>query len=150
MLRSVLPPASKITITGGNLSVMLPLIGSRFAPAIDTSGKWLAIEELNESAESIDRMLAALKLNGLFDRAKGVILGDFRDGNADLSGVAHKILKYHLPANRRIPVVALENFGHIHPNAPLPIHRQVTLRCRRIARGKSRVTIDIPWSQWAD
>ena len=50
---------------------------------------------------------------------------------------------------KSIPIVSLDNFGHTYPIAPLPMHREVTLRCRRSARGKPRVTIDVPWSQWA-
>lgn len=149
LLSGALPSSSKITITGGNLSVLLPLLGSRFAKAIDTRSQWLAIEDVNESPQRIDRMLAGMKLNGLFEQVKGIILGDFHDGDEQLTEAVFKTLKYHLPPSRRIPIVALDNFGHVWPMAPLPMHREVTLRSLRTSQGKPRITIDIPWSQWA-
>lgn len=149
LLAGKLPAQRRITITGGNLSVMVPLIGSRYASALDTTGKWLAIEDVNEAADPLDRMLAALKLAGLFDRAEGIILGDFHDKDTDLRDAAFEMLKYHLPAKRQIPVIRLDNFGHIWPLAPLPMHREVTLRCERSkGRGRPRVWLDIPWAEW--
>ncbi len=149
LLAGSLPSSRTITITGGNLSVIVPLIGSRLAGAVETAGKWLAIEDVNESAGAIDRMMAALKLAGLFDRADGIILGNFHDEDTELSRAAFEMLKHHLGPKRRTPIVGLDNFGHVWPIAPLPMHREVTLRCRRTARGQPRVTIDIPWSRWA-
>jgi muramoyltetrapeptide carboxypeptidase len=148
LLAGSLPVRSRITITGGNLSLLMPLLGSPFVGAIDTRGKWLAIEDLNEAADKMDRMIAALKLAGLFERAEGVILGDFHNKDVDLTSAALKILKYHLP-DRRMPIVRIGNFGHIWPIAPLPMHRPVTLVCRRQSRGKSSVSIEIPWHEWA-
>jgi muramoyltetrapeptide carboxypeptidase len=148
LLAGRLPAAKPITVVGGNLSVIMPLIGSRYADAIDTAGKWLAIEELNESVGSVDRMLAGLKMAGLLDKVEGIILGVCRDGDANLTQAVFESLKHHLPAKRTIPVVEITNFGHVYPIAPLPMHREVVLRCRRAARGPTHVSIEIPWSQW--
>ncbi|MHC4444406.1 MAG: LD-carboxypeptidase [Planctomycetota bacterium] len=149
LLAGTLPAAKIITITGGNLSVLMPLLGSRFKKAIDTKNKWLALEDINESAERIDRMMAGLKLNGLLEKTNGIILGDFHNDHQNLSQTAFNILKHHLPAKRQIPIVQLKNFGHIHSMAPLPMHRQVTIRCKKPARGKPHITIEIPWAKWA-
>ena len=61
------------------------------------------------------------------------------------------LLSFYTHSAERIwlPIVTLDNFGHVHPMAPLPIHREVTLRCRSRARGRPSVTIEVPWSQWA-
>lgn len=149
LLAGRLPASRPITIIGGNISVIMPLVGSRYAEFIDTAGKWLALEEINESVGSVDRMIAGLRLAGLLDKAEGIILGNFRDGDANLVHAVFEALKSHLPASRRQPVIELTNFGHIYPIAPLPMHREVTLRCRRPARGQAQVTIEIPWSKWA-
>ena len=149
LLAGALPASKKISITGGNLSLTLPLIGSRYARAVDPRGQWLAMEEIGESPGQIDRMMAGLKLAGWFERAEGILLGDFHDDQEELSDAAFEILKRHLPPRRRVPVVALENVGHVWPMAPLPLHREVTLRSRRSGRGKPRVTIEIPWAEWA-
>jgi muramoyltetrapeptide carboxypeptidase LdcA involved in peptidoglycan recycling len=146
LLAGRLPARSTIRIVGGNLSLTLPMMGTPYAPAFDTAGKWLALEEVNESPEQCDRMIAGLKHNGLLDRAEGIILGDFhsaKDG-AFVPAVV-EMLKYHLPAGRKTPIVQLDNFGHIWPIAPLPMHRDVTLR--RVSKSGG-VSIEIPWGDW--
>lgn len=148
LLAGRLPASKKISITGGNLNLILPMVGSPFASAIETQGKWLAIEDVNLDVDNLDRLLAGLKLNGLLARAEGIILGDFHNGDTELSQAVFNMLKYHLSV-RRIPIVALDNFGHIWPIAPLPMHREVTLCCHKSNRDKPRVTIQIPWNEWS-
>jgi muramoyltetrapeptide carboxypeptidase len=145
LLTGSLPRSSEITMVGGTLSVLLPLIGSKYLPAVDTAGKWLALEDINEAADPIDRMLAGFQLSGMFQRVEGIILGDFHDGEKELSDVAFQLLKYHLPPKRRIPVIRLDNFGHIYPMAPLPMNREVVLTCN--PRTKA-VELNISWSEW--
>ena len=144
LLQGSLPAQRPITITGGNLSLVQAMIGSKFARAVDPRGKWLALEDLNEAADTLDRMLAGLKLAGLFERAEGIILGDFHNHDVELSDAVFETLKYHLPRRRNLPVVRIDNFGHIYPIAPLPLHRPVTLQ----RQGKIGVTISIPWNKW--
>jgi len=143
-----LPARKRITIVGGNLSLLVTLLGSRFRSTVDQPGTWLAIEEVNEPLDNVDRMFAALKLAGLWERAEGIILGDFHKDDTEQSEAVLKLMKHHLPADRSVPIIRLDNFGHIYPMAPLPMHREVTLRCRRRASGPPDVTIEIPWHQW--
>ena len=150
LLQGTIPAEQEITITGGTLSVMLPLVASKYASAVDTTGKWLAIEDINEAADPIDRMMATLKLSGHIERAAGIILGDFHDNEVELSEVAYGLLKHHLPAGRKMPVIMLDNFGHTYPIAPLPIGRPVILRREPGRASEPRVTIDIPWSRWTE
>jgi muramoyltetrapeptide carboxypeptidase len=148
VLRGRIPQRSQITVMGGTLSVILPLLGSRYAPAVDTRGKWIALEDINEDVDPIDRMMAGLKLAGLFERAEGVILGNFHKGAQELSEKAYHILLHHLPRRRELPVIALDTFGHIENIAPLPIGRPLTLR-RLPGRGREpRVQLDVPWADW--
>jgi len=93
-------------------------------------------------------VLAGLKLAGLFERAAGIILGDFHQGNNDLSEAVYHALRYHLPPRRPVPIIRLTNFGHIYPIAPLPLHRPVTLRRTSRRGGKPGVKIEIPWGKW--
>lgn len=149
LLAGSLPARTPITITGGNLSLMAAMMGSPHAAAFDTAGKWLALEDVGELPEQADRMIAGFKLAGLLDRAEGIILGDFHSKDASHGDAVFKLLRHHLPARRKLPVVALENFGHVWPIAPLPMHREVTLCCRSAGRGPRKVTIEIPWARWA-
>lgn len=147
LLAGKLPAAQQIRMTGGNVSLISATIPSpRYLPALDPTDKWLALEEVGELPEQFDRMMAGFKLAGFFQRAKGVILGDFHRNNEDLSVPAFDVLRHHLPARRDFPVVRIDNFGHIWPIAPMPMHREVTLRHERRS---GQVSIDIPWKQWA-
>jgi muramoyltetrapeptide carboxypeptidase LdcA involved in peptidoglycan recycling len=149
LLRGSLPGSSEIQVVGGTLSVVLPLVGSKFASAVDTRGKWIALEDINEDVDPIDRMMAGLRLAGLFDRTEGVFLGNFHKGDQELSLKAYHILLHHLPKKRSIPVVALDTFGHIESISPLPMHRPVMLKRLPGRSSESRVLLDIPWEQWA-
>ena len=144
LLSGKLSPMNRISVVGGNLSLILPMLGTRWASAFDPAGKWLALEEVNESPEQCDRMLAGLKHNGFFERAAGIMLGDFHDKQGAFTPAVADILKYHLPPRKNLPIIHIENFGHIWPMAPLPMHRPLVMRC---ARDKS-VAIDIPWGDW--
>jgi muramoyltetrapeptide carboxypeptidase len=143
-----LPAKSKITVVGGNLSLIESLL-PRYAGAFETRGRWLALEEINESPDRFDRMMAALNFAGLFDRAEGILIGDFQDQGRDLRATALAVLKRHLPPRRQVPIVSLDNFGHIWPMAPLPLHREMTLVVSKPKRGPGKARIEIPWKDWA-
>jgi muramoyltetrapeptide carboxypeptidase len=67
------PGIGKGQLIGGNLSILYSLSGS--ASAIDTKGKILFIEDLDEYLYHIDRMMLNLKRNGYFDNLAGLIVG---------------------------------------------------------------------------
>lgn len=60
-------------IVGGNLSVLIGMMGSDTFPEVD--GKILFIEEVDEYIYHIDRMMHALKRAGKLDHLKGLIVG---------------------------------------------------------------------------
>ncbi len=60
-------------LTGGNLSLLASLIGS--ASEVDTAGKILFIEDIEEYLYKMDRMLLTLKRAGKFDAIKGLVVG---------------------------------------------------------------------------
>ena len=64
-------------ITGGNLSLVVATLGTDHE--IDTDGKVLFLEEVNEDSYRVDRMLQQLRLAGKFKNLKGIIIWDFRN-----------------------------------------------------------------------
>ena len=66
-------------IIGGNLSILYSLLGSK--SDINTDGKILFIEDLDEYLYHIDRMMMNLKRNGKFDKLRGLIVGSMSDMN---------------------------------------------------------------------
>ena len=68
---------AKGRITGGNMTLINPSIGTDYE--IDTKGKILFIEDVDESVPRIEKMLYQLKYSGKFDDCVGVLIGDFSD-----------------------------------------------------------------------
>ena len=66
-------------IVGGNLSILYSLLGSN--SNIDTEGKILFIEDVDEYLYHIDRMMISLKRNGKLAKLKGLIVGGMNDMN---------------------------------------------------------------------
>jgi len=66
-------------IVGGNLSILYSLLGSN--SDIDTEGKILFIEDLDEYLYHIDRMMMNFKRNGKLAKLKGLIVGGINDMN---------------------------------------------------------------------
>lgn len=64
-------------IIGGNLSIMSSLMGTPYE--LDTSGKILFIEDLDEYLYHIDRMMQQLKMAGKLKNLAGLIAGSFTD-----------------------------------------------------------------------
>jgi len=66
-------------IVGGNLSILYSLLGSN--SDIDTEGKILFIEDLDEYLYHIDRMMTNLNRNGKLAKLKALIVGGMKDMN---------------------------------------------------------------------
>ena len=64
---------SRGILVGGNLSILYSLCGS--SSGLDTEGKILFIEDLDEYLYHIDRMIMNLKRNGMLDYCAGLLVG---------------------------------------------------------------------------
>lgn len=64
-------------LVGGNLSIICSLLGTKYE--IDTSGKILFLEDIDEYLYHTDRMIHQLKLSGKLAHLAGLVLGDFTD-----------------------------------------------------------------------
>jgi muramoyltetrapeptide carboxypeptidase len=60
-------------LVGGNLSMLYSMCGS--SSSLDTEGKILFIEDLDEYLYHVDRMVMNLKRNGMLDHLAGLIVG---------------------------------------------------------------------------
>ena len=131
-----------VRLVGGCLSVLAAMLGGPLARRVRPDGRWLMIEDLNEAPYRVDRYLAALKLAGWFDRVAGVLVGSFDSKGEDQTPAVIELLKYHVPADRQLPVVTTRSFGHVWPMTPLEINRRLMMRV--VGR---RVTITLPKSR---
>jgi muramoyltetrapeptide carboxypeptidase len=75
--QTVRPGKASGELVGGNLSIISSLQGTKYE--IDTFGKILFLEDIDEFLYHTDRMIHQLKLSGKLDNLAGLILGDFTD-----------------------------------------------------------------------
>ena len=103
-------------MVGGNLSILYSLCGS--ASAIDTRGKILLIEDLDEYLYHIDRMMQNLRRNGMLDGLAGLVVGGMTDmhDNAIPFGRTAEEIVMDAVADRHFPVAFGAPFGHLGDN----------------------------------
>jgi len=112
--------AVKGRLRGGNLATIASLTGTKFMP--DFKDSILFLEEINEPAYKIDRLLCQLYMSGKIDGVKGLIIGDLLNcGEEDL------IYEIFLEYFRGIPVIQTCEFGHGTINKPLIIGADVII-----------------------
>lgn len=110
------PGTTTAEIIGGNLSMLYSLLGSN--SDIDTEGKILFIEDLDEYLYHIDRMMMNLKRNGKLDHLAGLVIGalsDMHDNTVPFGKTAEEIIAEHC-ANFNYPVGFGFPAGHIKDN----------------------------------
>ena len=109
---------------GGCLSLLVTTLGTPYE--IDTRGKILFLEDIDEKPYRVERMLIHLKMAGKFDSVGGVVFGDFThcsgDGPRDIRQVIREL--FH---NARYPVVMGLAAGHGEENLALPFGVKMSL-----------------------
>lgn len=124
-LRTVRPGTARGRLIGGNLTIIATTMGTPWE--IDTRGRILFIEDVDEQPYSIDRMLTQLRLSGKLEAAAGIIFGECRDckprefrpafeATFSTGEVVNRIL-----GELRVPVLAGLTIGHTDDQLTLPI-----------------------------
>ena len=107
-------------ITGGNLSLVIASLGTEYE--INTDGKILFIEEVNEPTYRVDRMLKQLKLAGKLKNIKGVLLGDFKNAKrAEPGDMSLEDVFEDNFGKMKVPVISGLKSGHVRPFITIPI-----------------------------
>ncbi len=126
-LTALAPGVARGQLTGGNLSLIVALMGTPYE--IDTRKRILFLEDVGERPYRIDRYLSQLKLAGKLDDVAGVLLGHFRDcdpkPDEDSLTLAEVFEDYF--ADLGVPVIANFPAGHARDNATLPFGVPVEL-----------------------
>ena len=113
-ISSVIGEVTGITI-GGNLTIVCSTLGTD--NEIDTQGKVLFLEEINEEPYAVDRLLMQLVHAGKIRDCVGIILGDF--GGAEKEEIMETVREILLRAGK---VVAADvPAGHTSPNLTIPL-----------------------------
>ena len=105
-------------LIGGNLSLTRAMVAGKYS--IDFTDKILFLEELGfeTGPELVSNFLYYMKQNGVFDKVKGIWLGNYTHE----SGVQlEQILMDVIGEEFKGPIIKSENFGHIERKTVIPI-----------------------------
>ena len=110
-------------LLGGMLNRLIKVQATPFALAPERfDGAILFLEDYNTPTINIWNDLQVLRLQGVFDRIAGLLVGPV-DGVSILEGTSQTLREVVLDVvgDRDIPVIANVNCGHSGPNVPLPL-----------------------------
>ena len=115
-------------IIGGNLAIIQSLMGTPYE--IDTKGKILFLEDVDEYLYNIDRMMWTLKLAGKLNDLSGLIIGGMTDMNDNeksfgmeaYESILEKVKEHSYPVCFNFPA------GHINDNRAIPFGLNLDLK----------------------
>jgi muramoyltetrapeptide carboxypeptidase len=115
-------------LIGGNLSILYSILGSQ--SDVDTKGKILFLEDLDEYLYHIDRMMMALKRAGKLENLAGLVVGgmtEMKDNKVRFNKTSEDIISEAV-AGYKYPVLYGFPAGHIPNNRALTFGREVTVK----------------------
>ena len=115
------------TLWGGNLAMLVSLIGTPWLPTIDNG--ILVVEDINEHPFRVERMLLQLHYAGLLNRQQAIVLGSFSGvaANDYDAGYDLDVMCDYLRSRLNVPVISGLDFGHEPRTVTLPLGAQATL-----------------------
>ncbi|MGZ5787794.1 MAG: LD-carboxypeptidase, partial [Ramlibacter sp.] len=115
------------TIWGGNLAMMVSLLGTEFFPRVD--GGIMFFEDVAEHPYRVERMLLQLMQAGVLQRQKAIVLGDFsryKLGPQD-NGYDFEPMLAYMRSVLPVPILTGLPFGHIPRRATIPFGARAQL-----------------------
>jgi muramoyltetrapeptide carboxypeptidase len=131
------PLAVSGRLWGGNLALLCALIGTPCFPRV--RGGILFIEDVNEPAYRLERMLQQLALAGVLQRQKAILLGAFEPVPIMPTDYEYSLNSAldHLRAIAGVPVISGLPFGHVPRKASLPVGARARLQ---VEDGRARLS----------
>ncbi len=113
--------ARQAPLWGGNLAVLVGLLGTPFWP--DIKGGVLFLEDVGEHPYRVERMLTQLLYAGVLARQKAILLGQFTDYTLTAHDRGYTMAKVveRLRGQLKIPVLTGLPFGHVLTKVLLPV-----------------------------
>jgi muramoyltetrapeptide carboxypeptidase len=123
-------------IVGGNLSILYSLTGTN--SQVDTEGRILFIEDLDEYLYHIDRMIMNLKRAGMLSGLAGLVVGGMSDMNDNAIPYGKTAKEIIVEAVREFDYPVCFDFpaGHLVDNRTLIMGRKVTLSVAELCQLK--------------
>lgn len=129
-------PTRTAPLMGGNLASLVSLIGTPYDFSWD--GKIIFLEDINEPAYRVDRMLTQLLYAGKLRKLAGLILGDFSGISPEPHSRYHETIwtrVLEVCANSDFPIWGNFPAGHCQNNMTLPLGAPAAMHS-----GKARLT----------
>lgn len=119
------------TLWGGNLAMLISLIGTPCMPTIDKG--ILVLEDVNEHPFRVERMLLQLEYAGILNRQSAIVLGSFSGAapNEYDAGYSLESVYAFLRSRLSVPLITGLDFGHEQRTVTLPIGANATLKNTR-------------------
>ncbi|HCC5505593.1 TPA: muramoyltetrapeptide carboxypeptidase [Salmonella enterica subsp. enterica serovar Typhi str. CT18] len=116
---------------GGNLAMLISLIGTPWMPTIDKG--ILVLEDVNEHPFRVERMLLQLEYAGILNRQSAIVLGSFSGAapNEYDAGYSLESVYAFLRSRLSVPLITGLDFGHEQRTVTLPIGANATLKNTR-------------------
>lgn len=130
------------TLLGGCLALVCVLLGSPFLPDFD--GAILIIEDIDESPRHVDRMLHQLRINGIYNKINGMIVGQFKDCFPKDPEDDFTLQELVLEATRGydFPIIGNFPYGHATPDRlTLPLGATVRISTEPPAMALPEATV---------
>ncbi|EKC6276589.1 muramoyltetrapeptide carboxypeptidase [Escherichia coli] len=109
------------TLWGGNLAMLISLIGTPWMPQIENG--ILVLEDINEHPFRVERMLLQLYHAGILPRQKAIILGSFSGSTPNDYDAGYNLESVYafLRSRLSIPLITGLDFGHEQRTVTLPL-----------------------------
>jgi muramoyltetrapeptide carboxypeptidase len=130
-LRTIRPGTATGPLVGGNLTLIATTLGTPFE--IETRGRILFLEDVDEQPYSLDRMLTQLRLAGKFEGVAGVIFGECADCKprdykpSFVSPFSVGEVLDNILGELKVPVLSGLTIGHTEDQLTLPLGVMATL-----------------------
>ena len=118
-LTPIVPGRAEGKLIGGNLSLLVTLLGTPYEPDFD--GAILFMEDVAEPPYSVDRMLTHLWLTGHLERTAGIVFGKFTDDSYDSNTLSMEQVLRERCEPLGIPTLRGAMIGHIEDQTVVPI-----------------------------
>jgi muramoyltetrapeptide carboxypeptidase len=131
MIRTLRGGKARGPLIGGNLTLISTTLGTPWE--IDTAGRILFLEDVEEQPYSMDRMLTQLRLAGKFDQIQGLVIGEcagcvpreFKP-SFECTFSLGEVLD-HILGDLKVPVFSGLTIGHTEDQLTLPLGVMATI-----------------------
>ena len=118
-LTTIVPGVAEGALVGGNLALLVTLLGTPFEPSFQDA--ILFLEDVSEPPYSVDRMLTHLWMVGKLEQLAGVVLGKFTDADYDGNSFSMEQVMRDRFEPLGIPALRGAMIGHVDDKTVVPL-----------------------------